>query len=150
MFLHKWCKCVSSRILQFCHTCFSKQMQYCGNDLRSYVRQLSRGSFWITITPTIIIPGIQFLPKKNQTMQHHIMTADIILRSKNNFLWTQKRIRTSKGKRAIHYENMPIQILLKILRPKTEKFSYKKVWYFSYFCSKQRLWILRTASMRRF
>ena len=31
------------------------------------------------------------------------------------------------------------------------KFSDKKIWYFSWFCSKHRLWVLvRTASMRRF
>ena len=31
------------------------------------------------------------------------------------------------------------------------KFSDKKLWYFSYFCSKHRLWVLvRTASARRF
>ena len=32
----------------------------------------------------------------------------------------------------IHYENMPIQIYLKILQPKTRKFSDKKIKYFSY------------------
>ena len=34
---------------------------------------------------------------------------------------------------------------------KNWKFSDKKLWYFSYFCSKHRLWVLvRTASARRF
>ena len=34
---------------------------------------------------------------------------------------------------------------------KTRKCSGKKLWYFSYFCSKHRLWVLvRTASARRF
>ena len=34
---------------------------------------------------------------------------------------------------------------------KEENFSEKKFWYFSYFCSKHRLWVLvRTASARRF
>ena len=34
---------------------------------------------------------------------------------------------------------------------KNWKFSDKKLWYFSYFCSKHRLWVLvRTASLRRF
>ena len=34
---------------------------------------------------------------------------------------------------------------------KTGKFSEKKFWHFSYFCSKHRLWVLvRTASPRRF
>ena len=34
---------------------------------------------------------------------------------------------------------------------KNRKFSDKKFWYFSYFCSKHRLWVLvRTASTRRF
>ena len=38
----------------------------------------------------------------------------------------------------------------KISPPKTEKFQTKN-WYFSYFCSKHRLWVLvRTASSRRF
>ena len=40
--------------------------------------------------------------------------------------------------------------ILKILPPKNEKFSDKKFSYFSYFCSKHRLWVLvRTASTRR-
>ena len=48
-----------------------------------------------------------------------------------------------------HYENMPIQNILKILQPKKEKIQIKKFWYFSYFCSKHRLWVLvRTASAR--
>ena len=38
----------------------------------------------------------------------------------------------------------------KISSPKTENFEIKN-WYFSYFCSKHRLWVLvRTASARRF
>ena len=41
--------------------------------------------------------------------------------------------------------------ILNILPPKKWKFSDKKLWYFSYFCSKHRLWVLvRTASPRRF
>ena len=41
--------------------------------------------------------------------------------------------------------------ILKIYNPKKENFQIKKIWYFSYFCSKYRLWILvRTASARRF
>ena len=40
--------------------------------------------------------------------------------------------------------------ILKILSPKTEKIQIKTSWYFSYFCSKHRLWVLvRTASTRR-
>ena len=40
---------------------------------------------------------------------------------------------------------------LKILPPKNENFQIKKLWYFSYFCSKHRLWVLvRTASARWF
>ena len=30
--------------------------------------------------------------------------------------------------------------ILKILPPKIENFQIKKIWYFSYFCSKYRLW----------
>ena len=41
--------------------------------------------------------------------------------------------------------------ILKFLPPKQENFQIKKSWYFSYFCSKHRLWVLvRTASARRF
>ena len=32
--------------------------------------------------------------------------------------------------------------ILKILSPKNENFQKKKVWHFSYFCSKHRLWVL--------
>ena len=40
---------------------------------------------------------------------------------------------------------------LKILPRKNGNFSDKNFWYFSYFCSKHRLWVLvRTASSRRF
>ena len=50
-----------------------------------------------------------------------------------------------------HYENMPIQIYWKFQHQTNENFQIKKFWYFSYFCSKHRLWVLvRTASMRRF
>ena len=49
-----------------------------------------------------------------------------------------------------HYENTPIQIYRKFHLQKTEKFR-QKLWYFSDFCSKHRLWVLvRTASARRF
>ena len=41
--------------------------------------------------------------------------------------------------------------ILKMSPPKTENFQIKKLWYFSYFCTKHRLWVLiRTASLRRF
>ena len=41
--------------------------------------------------------------------------------------------------------------ILKTLTPKNENFQIKKIWYFSYFCSKHRFWVLvRTASARRF
>ena len=40
--------------------------------------------------------------------------------------------------------------ILKSLQPKKEKFQIKS-WYFSYFCSKHRLWVVvRTASVRQF
>ena len=42
---------------------------------------------------------------------------------------------------------MPIQIYWKFYLKKNENFQIKKFWYFSYFCSKHRLWVLvRTAS----
>ena len=40
-----------------------------------------------------------------------------------------------------HYENMSIQIYWKFYHQKW-KFLDKKFWYFSYFCSKHRLWVL--------
>ena len=44
------------------------------------------------------------------------------------------------------YSNM-----LKISPSKNENFQIKKIWYFSYLCSKHRLWVLvRTASTRWF
>ena len=50
-----------------------------------------------------------------------------------------------------HYENMPIQIYWKFYHKKKMKIFSKKFWYFSYFCSKHRLWVLvRTALARRF
>ena len=49
-----------------------------------------------------------------------------------------------------HYENTPVQIC-KIFTSKNWKISDKILWYFSYFWSKHRLWVLvRTASARRF
>ena len=36
---------------------------------------------------------------------------------------------------------MPIQIYRKFHLQKTEIFQVKKLWYFSYFCSKYRLWV---------
>ena len=50
----------------------------------------------------------------------------------------------------IHYENTPIQIYWKFHHQKLKVFR-QKFWYFSYFCSKHRLWILvRTALPRKF
>ena len=50
-----------------------------------------------------------------------------------------------------HYENRPIQIYWKFYNQKKGKFSDKNFWYFSYFISKHRLWVLvRTASARQF
>ena len=58
---------------------------------------------------------------------------------------------STKCNKPHHYENTPILIILKSPPPKTENFQIKKLWYFSYFCSKHRLWVLvRTASVRRF
>ena len=49
-----------------------------------------------------------------------------------------------------HYKNTPIQIWRKFHLQKLKIFR-KKIRYFSYFCSKHRLWVLvRTASARRF
>ena len=49
-----------------------------------------------------------------------------------------------------HYENMPSQIYWKFYHQKKKKNQIKKFWYFSYYCSKHRLWVLvRTASPRR-
>ena len=49
-----------------------------------------------------------------------------------------------------YYDNTPIQIyVLKISPPNTESFSDKNSDIFSYFCTKNRLWVLiRTASNR--
>ena len=53
-------------------------------------------------------------------------------------------------KRLSHYKNTPIQIYWKFHLQKTEKFLVKSSDFFSYFCSKHRLWVLvRTASARR-
>ena len=50
-----------------------------------------------------------------------------------------------------HYENKPIQIYNENLPPNNENFQIKKFWYFSYFYSKHRLWVLvRTALSRQF
>ena len=50
-----------------------------------------------------------------------------------------------------HYENTPIKIYWKFHHQKRTFSDKKKIWYFSYFCSKHRLWVLvRTASARRF
>ena len=46
-----------------------------------------------------------------------------------------ERLCTTKSLRKHAYSNT-----LKILPPKNDNFSDKKFWYFSYFCSKHRLW----------
>ena len=66
------------------------------------------------------------------------------VKSKNVAKFSHFFILTSLRKHA--YSN-----ILKILPPKNWKFSDKNLRYFSYFCSKHRLWVLvRTASARRF
>ena len=50
-----------------------------------------------------------------------------------------------------HYENMPIQIYRKFHLQKLNFQIKKRCYFFSYFCSKHRLWVLiRTASLRQF
>ena len=67
---------------------------------------------------------------------------------------TQRMVKVNPFSHAddtFHYENMPIQIYRKFHLQKTESFQIKKNSYFSYFCSKHRLWVpVRTASERRF
>ena len=48
----------------------------------------------------------------------------------------------------IYYENTPIQKYWKFHHQKW-KFSDKKIWYFSYFCSKYRLWVLVRTALER-
>ena len=45
-----------------------------------------------------------------------------------------------------HNENTPIQIHIENFTSKIWKFSDKKLWYFSYFSSKHRLWVRRCGS----
>ena len=50
-----------------------------------------------------------------------------------------------------HYRNTPIQIYRKFHLQKLKNFQMENSDFFSYFCSKHRLWVLvRTASPRRF
>ena len=68
------------------------------------------------------------------------------------FMITGNFLRVRSIPLSIHHENMPMQHteIFKIVKKK-RKFSAEKVWYFSYFCSKHRLWVhVRTASPRRF
>ena len=72
-----------------------------------------------------------------KTLQAYIVPLNGTLVSKNSSNITKTRLFK-------YIEN---------LTSKNWKFSYKKIWYFSYFCSKakHRLWVLvRTASSRRF
>ena len=62
-----------------------------------------------------------------------------------------KRTPNYKSARRQHYENKPIQIYWKFYHQKMKIFRKKIGFFFSYFCSKHRLWVLvRTASARRF
>ena len=64
----------------------------------------------------------------------------------NQTTWMRLLIRFFFALRKHAYTNIQ-----KISPPKTENFHIKKLRYFSYFCSKRRLWVLvRTASERRF
>ena len=68
------------------------------------------------------------------------------------FIWrTIRRFVFSCSGSTKHDENTPIQIYWKCYHPKKMKVFRQKFWYFSYFCSKHRLWVpVRTASARRF
>ena len=70
-----------------------------------------------------------------------------------NTLWSPG-CQTSALKRLIRQRIITKTRLFKYIENFTSKnwnFSGKKLWYFSYFCSKHRLWVLvRTASARRF
>ena len=74
----------------------------------------------------------------------------LIVTSSAKVSW-QSNCHYNKFCHCIHYENMPIQIYWKFFPTKEWKFSDKNFWYFSYFCSKHRLWVpVRTASTRQF
>ena len=67
--------------------------------------------------------------------------------------WSEQNVSAVKSLPVLHhhYENTPIQIYWKFHHQKMKIFRLKKSWYFSYFWSKQRMWVLlRTASARRF
>ena len=48
---------------------------------------------------------------------------------------------TTSWRHRKHYENTPIQIYRKFHLQKPKFFRKKNSWYFSYFCSKHRLWV---------
>ena len=77
--------------------------------------------------------------------RHCIWTALCIRETERQFAFGTKKYtkeRITKTRLFKYIENFT---------SKNWKFSDKKLWYFSYFCSKHRLWVLvRTASVRRF
>ena len=102
-------------------------------DVRTDVRQTDGRTGGWTDTPTANV--ILWYP------------ATIVLQGIINTLIKQNQVKL-QFTFLFHYENTPIQIYRKFHLQKLKKFR-QKLRYFSYFCSKHRLWVLiRTASSR--
>ena len=97
----------------------------------------------LKILPRIFhTPGVLF----HSEFLLFILLHPTLLRSFSKLLKCQSKFAADD----IHYENTSIQIYWKFCYQKIKIFIYK-IWYFSCFCSKHRLWVLvRTASTRRF
>ena len=72
----------------------------------------------------------------------HLTFSEVLQNLKKTKLPQSHRLSITKTRLLKYIENFT---------SKNWKFSDEKLWYFSYFCSKHRLWVLvRTASPRRF
>ena len=107
---------------------------------------------WLTCTPSDFWKGSGYYKRKQFSAL--FFQRRIIFRKEEKPFWRSYLPWTNAYQLPLtyfHYENTPIQIYWKLYNQKKRKFSDKKFWYFSYFCSKHRLWVLvRTASVRRF
>ena len=129
-------------------------LQYCRRHLSSEIWR--RASFFFLkkryLAFSLSILGINLFPievKKVQTaIVWHVTLKEFDPQCDK--IWTWRLIWVYPASQ--HYENTSIQIYWKFTtKRKKWKFSDKILWYFSYICSKHRLWVLvRTASARRF
>ena len=86
-----------------------------------------------------------------QIVSHLVSFGDILWNAMSYFLPKTRKIRICFQRKYNSLRKTHLFQYIENITTKKRKFSDKNFWYFSYFCSKHRSWVLiRTTSVRRF